>query len=133
MGVDLRRALFFIPAFLLVMNPVLYAENRQPAFLNLEFKQQYLYGINGNNSLHENEKIYRRNQRYLRDAIKSYSKQKLRSIGLSDQTINLIGATFGLAIKGARLNLNESKSLAIDFKDLGTADRSLYFGYTLEW
>jgi hypothetical protein len=78
-------------------------------------------------------KIYRRNQTYLRDALKSYSKQTLRSIGLSEQTADLMGATLGLATKGAKLNLNDSKTLAIEFKDVVTHDPSLYFGYNLDW
>ena len=132
-GVELRRALIFIPAFLLAMNSSIYAEDRQSSFLDLEFKQQTLYGIDGNNSLPEEEKIYRRNQRYLNDALMSYSKMTLRSIGLSNQTVNLIGATLSLATKGAKMDLNENKTLAIHIKDVGTNDRALYFGYSLDW
>jgi hypothetical protein len=127
------RSLFIISALILSMNVPLYAEDRQPSFPTLVFKQQTFYSIDGNNSLQENEKIFRHNQHYLRDALKSYSKQTLRSIGLSDETVDLIGATLGLATKGAKLNLNESKTLAIDFKDVATHDRALYFGYSLDW
>ena len=127
------RTLFFIPAFLLAMNSALYAEDGQSTFLNLEFKQQTLSSIDDNSSLQDNEKIYRRNQRYLRDALQSYSKQSLRSIGLPDQTANLMGVTIGFVTKGAKLNLNESKTLAIEFKDVVTHDPALYFGYNLAW
>ena len=127
------RTLFFIPAFLLAMNSALYAEDGQSTFLNLEFKQQTLSSIDDNSSLQDNEKTYRRNQRYLREALKSYSKQTLRSFSLSDQTADLMGATLGLATKGAKLNLNESKTLAIEFKDVVTHDPALYFGYNLAW
>jgi len=115
------------------MNSALYAEDGQSTFLNLEFKQQTLSSIDDNSSLQDNEKTYRRNQRYLRDALQSYSKQSLRSIGLSDQTADLVGATLGLATKGAKLNLNESKTLAIEFKDVATHNPALYFGYNLDW
>ena len=127
------RTLFFIPAFLLAVNPALYAEDWQPSLLGIEFKQQALYGIDANKSLQDNEKIYRHNQRYLRNALQSYSKQTLRSIGVSDQTANLMGATIGLVTKGARLDLNDSKSLVIEFKDVITHDPALYFGYNLAW
>jgi hypothetical protein len=100
-GVDTMRILFFIPTFLLAMNSALYAEDGQSTFLNLEFKQQTLSSIDDNSSLQDNEKTYRRNQRYLRDALQSYSKQTLRSIGLPDQTANLMGATIGFVTKGA--------------------------------
>jgi len=102
-------------------------------FLNLGFKQQTFSSIDDNSSLQDNEKTYRRNQRYLREALKSYSKQTLRSFGFSDQTADLMGATLGLATKGAKLNLNESKTLAIEFKDVVTHDPALYFGYNLDW
>ena len=44
-----------------------------------------------------------------------------------------MGATLGLATQGAKLNLNESKTLAIEFKDVVTHDPALYFGYKLDW
>jgi hypothetical protein len=129
----MRRTLMAIPLVLLAMNTALYAEDGQPTSLNLEFKQQTLSSIDDNSSPQDNEKIYRRNQRYLRDALKSYSKQTFRSIGLSEQTADLMGATLGLATQGAKLNLNESKTLAIEFKDVATHDPALYFGYKLDW
>lgn len=127
------RMLFFIPAFLLAMNSSLYAEDGPSTSLNLRFKQQTFSSIDDNSSLQDNEKTYRRNQRYLREALKSYSKQTFRSFGFSDQTAELMGATLGLATKGAKLNLNESKTLAIEFKDVVTHDPALYFGYNLDW
>ena len=127
------RTLFFIPAFLLAMNSTLYAEGGQPYLLDLEFKQQTLSSIDDNSSLQDDEKTYRRNQRYLRNALTSYSKETLRSMGLSEQSVDLMGATLGLAIHGAKLNLNESKTLAIEFKDVVTHDPALYFGYNLAW
>jgi len=129
----MMRTLLFIPAFLLAMNSSLYAEDGTSTLLNLGFKQQTFSSIDDNSSLQDNEKTYRRNQRYLREALKSYSKQTLRSFGLSDQTADLMGATLGLATKGAKLNLNESKTLAIEFKDVATHNPALYFGYNLDW
>ena len=127
------RTLFFIPTFLLAVNSVLYAEDRQPYLLDLEFKQQTLYGIDVNNSLQEDEKVYRSNQRYLRNALKSYSQQTLSLIGLPDQAAKFMGATIGFVVKGAKLDLNDSKTLEIEFKDVTTHDPALYFGYNLNW
>jgi hypothetical protein len=127
------RALIFIPAFLLTVTSALYAEDGQPYLFNLEFKQPALDQVDENKSPQDNEKIYRRNQRYLRDALQSYSKQTFHSIGLSDQTANFMGATIGFVTKGAKLNLNDSKTLAIEFKDVVTHDPALYFGYNLAW
>ena len=127
------RALFFIAAFLLVVSPILHAEHRHPDLLNLKFKQQSLYGIDANNSLQDDEKLFRRNQRYLRDAMKLYSQETLGLIGLPDQTANLLAATIGFVANGAKLDLNESKTLAIEFNDVTTQDPALYFGYHLDW
>ena len=129
----MRRTQMAIPLVLLAMNSALYAEDEQSTHLKLDFKQQTLSSIDDNSSPQDNEKIYRRNQRYLRDALQSYSKQSLRSIGLSDQTAYLMGATVGFVFNGAKLNLNESKTLAIEFKDVVTHDPALYFGYNLDW
>ena len=129
----MRRTQMAIPLVLLAMNSALYAEDEQSTHLKLDFKQQTLSSIDDNSSPQDNEKIYRRNQRYLRDALQSYSKQSLRSIGLSDQTADLMGATVGFVFNGAKLNLNESKTLAIEFKDVVTHDPALYFGYNLDW
>ena len=129
----MSRTLTIIPLVLVIMESPLYAENGQSTFLNLGFKQQTFSSVDDNSSLQDNEKTYRRNQRYLREALKSYSKQTIRSFGLSDQTADLMGATLGLATNGAKLNLNESKTLAIEFKDVVTHDPALYFGYNLDW
>jgi hypothetical protein len=129
----MSRTLTIIPLVLVIMESPLYAENGQHLSLNLDFKQQSLDSIDDNSSLQDDEKTYRRNQRYMRNALTSYSKETLRSMGLSAQTVDLMGATLGLAIHGARLNLNESKTLAIEFKDVITHDPALYFGYKLDW
>jgi hypothetical protein len=129
----MKRTLIVIALVLFATELPLYANDGEPSSLNLEFKQSSLYSIDDNSSPQDNDKIYRRNQRYMRDALKSYSKQTLRSIGLSEQTADLMGATLGLATQGAKLNLNESKTLAIEFKDVVTHDPALYFGYRLDW
>jgi hypothetical protein len=115
------------------MNSALYAEDEQPSFFDLEFKQQSLYSIDASSPPQENEKVYSRNQRYLRDALKSYSQETLGLVGLPDQTANLLAATIGIVANGAKLNLNESKTLAIEFNDVTTQDPALYFGYHLDW
>jgi hypothetical protein len=129
----MRRTLLVIPLVLLTVESPLHAQDGQPTFLDLEFKQQTLSSIDYNSSPQDIEKIYRRNQRYLHDAFTSCSKEALRSIGLSDETADLMGATLGLATRGAKLNLNESKTLVVEFKDVVTHDPALYFGYKLHW
>jgi hypothetical protein len=131
--VDTMRALFVIAAFLLAVSPILHAEDQYADLLNLEFKQQTLHGIDANESLQDDEKLFRHNRHYLSDMLKSYSQQTLSFIGLPDQTAKFMGATIGFVTRGAKLDLNDSKTLAIEFKDVVTHDPALYFGYKLDW
>ena len=44
-----------------------------------------------------------------------------------------MSATIGFVTKGAKLDLNDSKTFAIEFKDVVTHDPTVYFGYNLAW
>jgi hypothetical protein len=63
----------------------------------------------------------------------SYSRDALESIGIPRQGVNLMGTALGLVINGARLDLNKSKTLALEFKDVGNQERTLFFGVNLDW
>lgn len=65
--------------------------------------------------------------------MESYSKNAFGLIGIPEQGVNLMGAAHGVAINGARLNLNKSKTLGLELKDVGNSDRTLYFGVNLNW
>ena len=129
----MTRPPIFVPVFLLIVSSALYAEDRQPALLDLELTQRSLFDVDINNSPNDNEILYQRNRRYLRDALKTYSQQALSLIGVPNQTVNMMGATVGFVINGAKLHLNDSKTLAIELKDVTTHDPALYFGYKLAW
>jgi hypothetical protein len=126
-------ALLFLSTLLFPMSTTLYAEEGQPPLSNIKLESPHLRAIDPSKSPQDNQKIFRRNRRYLRNALKSYSTQTLRSLGLSDRTIGLMGATFRFATEGAKLNLNESKTLTIHFNEPATPDRMLYLGYSLDW
>ena len=133
LGSELMRMLLIVAWLLLVMSPAINADDRSTSFLNLGIKQQHLYSIDGNTTLHEYEEMYRRNQKYVRSTLKSYSIHALDSMGFPKQTVKFMGAAFGLVTNGAKLDLNKSKTLAIEFKDVGNQDRLLYFGVNLDW
>jgi len=44
-----------------------------------------------------------------------------------------VGDSLGMAINGARLHLNKSKTLGLESKCVGYSDRTIYFGVNLEW
>jgi hypothetical protein len=84
-------------------------------------------------SLREYEETYRGNRRLVRNNLVSFSRDTLESIGIPKQGVNLMGAALGVVINGARLDLNKSKTLALEFKDVGNTERSLFFGFKLKW
>lgn len=86
-----------------------------------------------NVSMQEYEATYSRNRRFVGNNLESYSKHALGMIGIPEQGVNLMGAALGMAINGGRLNLNKSKTLALELKDAGNSDRSVYFGIKLDW
>jgi hypothetical protein len=68
------------------------------------------------------------------NTLRSYSKNALKKIGIPEQGAYLMGAALGLAINHeSGLNLNKSKTLALEFKDVDKSDRSLYFKFKLDW
>lgn len=127
------RTMAITSAFLLVASSIVHAEDREYSFLNLEAEQQNLHRVDMSMSLREYEDISSRNWRFLRNNLRSYSENALAIIGMPEQGINLMGAAMGLAFNDSRLNLNKSKTLAIEIKDVRDSDRTLYLGVNLDW
>jgi hypothetical protein len=127
------RIISAVSALLLTMTSAIHAQDREPAFLDLDFKQRHLHSLDREISLQEYEEIYSRNQKYVRSTLKTYTKHALGLIGVSEQVVNITGAALGLVTRGAKLDLNESKTLVLEFKDVSTGDRGLYFGVNLDW
>ena len=127
------RTMAITSAFLLVASSIVHAEDREYSFLNLEAEQQNLHRVDMSMSLREYEDISSRNWRSLRNNLRSYSENALAIIGMPEQGINLMGAAMGLAFNDSRLNLNKSKTLAIEIKDVRDSDRTLYLGVNLDW
>ena len=127
------RTITIVSAFLLMTGPITLAEDREYSLPNLGSEQQYLYGTDTNMSLQEYEGIYSRNQKFVLNNLMSYSENVLESVGVSEQGINLMGATLGLVFSDPKLNLNNSKTLSLEIKDAEDSDRTFYFGINLDW
>jgi len=135
------RTITIVSAVFLSTSSILHAENRSDSLLNggLEpyqwgSKQQQWHRIDVNMPLTEYESVASHNQRIVKNALRSYTQDALKSIGISERGGSLIGAAAaGLATRGARLNLNRSKTLILEFKDVDDAERSLYFGVSMGW
>ena len=121
-------------ALLLSMCTLLHAEDGQTSLLDLEFRQQRLQGVDGALTHREYEQLYSRNQRYMRRTLKSYAEQALNRMGVSGMAVGVAGAAVGVVSSGgARLNLNETKTLGIEVRNLDGEAPGLYFGFDLEW
>jgi hypothetical protein len=134
------RTITVVSAFLLATSSIVHAEDRESSLVNLGlkpyqwgFERQQMYGVDMNMSPREYEEIYSRNRRFVRKALMSYSKDTLESIGMPEQGVNLMGTALGLVINGPRLDLNKSKTLALEFRDAGDPERALYLGVDLDW
>lgn len=130
---EMLRTAFITSNFLLAIGIAIQANGSQLSSLELEFKQQHLDGIDNGISIENYEELYHNNQKYLRGTLKSYSMHVLGSVGIPDKMTKIIGASVGFITNGAKLDLNQSKTFAIEFKDVGTQDRAMYFSVDLDW
>jgi len=131
----MTRTITVVLAFLLATSSIAHAEDREFSLPNLGFKPyEYQHSIDMNMSLQEYEEIYSRNQKVVLKNLVSHSENALELIGIPEQSINLMGAALGLAFGDPRLNLNKSKTLTLELKDVTDSERaSLYFGVNLDW
>jgi len=129
----MARIIITVSALLLATSSIANAEGQESSHLNLGYKYQQMQRVDINVSVQAYEKTYRRNRKFMSSTLEDYSKATLGLIGIPEQGINLLGTALGVAINGARLNLNESKTLGLELKDVGNSDRTLYFGVNLSW
>ncbi|MGD8618564.1 MAG: hypothetical protein PVH54_05180 [Gammaproteobacteria bacterium] len=135
------RTITIVSAFLLSTNLVVHAENRSGSLLDSgsetyqwDSKQQHFYRVDKNMSTHDYREITVHNQRVAKNTLKSYSKDALNLIGIPEHEASLIGAAAAsMVTKGARLNLNRSRTLTLELKDFDDSERTLYFGVNLDW
>ena len=127
------RAITVVSVILLAASSIVHAEDGESALLNWGYKQQHFQRADMNMSTREYEETYRRNRSFVGNTLGSYSIHTLGLIGIPEQGVNVMGAALGMVINGARLNLNKSKTLALELKDVSDSDRTLYFGVNLDW
>ena len=92
-----------------------------------------MLGVDINAAPREYETLTKRNQNILTNTVRSYTNNTLKSIGMPEQGITLVGSAVGLLTQGVKLNLNESSTLALELKDVNDSERTLYFGVSLDW
>jgi hypothetical protein len=81
-------------------------------------------------------RVYRRNQHQLRKAAKTYTMQTLRSVGVPEAGIRLMGTVAGVAA-GSDVNFKLAKSrytrLALEFRDVIETDRRAILELRFRW
>jgi hypothetical protein len=129
-----------IAAAMLLTHPAAHAQDNSeplpdtgPELYQWEFRQQQLQGVDINAATREYEVLTRRNRKILKNTLSSYTSNTLKSIGMPELGISLVGNAVGLLTQGVRLNLDESRTLALELRDVNDSERTLYFGVTLDW
>jgi hypothetical protein len=94
--------------------------------------------LNDRMSEHEYKEACKDNQRIVRKFIKSRSMTMMDSVGIPETGSRLLGAAAGMAAnlvtnKDMKLNLNESRTMALEFRDPAGNDNSLMLRFKLDW
>jgi hypothetical protein len=128
------RTITVVIALLFATSSLVHAEDRESSLLNLGYKHQRLQKVDIDMSTQEYEAIYRHNQRLVDKTLRSYSKDTLDAIGIPKNVGYHVGAALGLVVNdGTALNLNKSKTLGLEFKDVSKPQRALHFTIKLYW
>ena len=141
MVVFMIRVITLVSAFLLATGSIANAEDSDSSLLELGIKaseyehhNQTFHRVETNLSAREYEQIYSHNQGVVRDTLRSYSNNVLKMIGIPEEGGHVMGAALGLVVNNRLgLDLNKSKTLALELDDVDKAERSLYFRIKLDW
>lgn len=78
-------------------------------------------------------KAIRHNQRIIQRAARDYVEGGLVSMGIPKQAVAITGATIGFLMRGGRLNLNESKTVALEVREVTDRSRTMLLRFKLGW
>jgi len=82
----------------------------------------------------EYESMLGNNRTLLQGAVINYLESKLSSLGVPHTAMTLTGAALIFAIgQDAKLDLNESKTMSLQFQDLREADRAILYRLKYSW
>ena len=128
------RMVTIASVFLLVTSSVVRSGDRDASTLNVVIKTRNLHPIDMSLSPQEYEEVTGHNRRVVLKNLKSFSGNVLKSIGVPKQGIDFVGVTLGAVYNnGAKMDLNKSKTLALEVKDMMGSDRALFLGVKLGW
>ncbi len=128
----IRRA-SMISAFVLAASSAVSAQDQGSSATGHGVDRHQWRTVDASMSSDEYEAAYSRNQYLVRNTLKSSTKNALTSAGIPEAGINFMSAAVGLAAQDARINLNESKTLGLELKDVTGGDRTLFLGVKFNW
>ncbi len=74
-----------------------------------------------------------RNQHMLIKSVKGLMNDNLESMGTTGTVIKFTGETAYMAVKSAKFNLNNSKTMAIEANHFVDSDREIVFSINISW
>ena len=127
------RTITIASAFLLTAFSIVHAADKKIALPDLGSDHPYIQGIDMNSSHREYQEIYNHNRKIVKQSLRSYTLNALDMTGIPRHGILFMAAAYDLATDGARLDLNKSKTLALEFNDVGDSARAMYLRVNLDW
>jgi len=129
----MTRTIIITISIFLATIPLARAEDADASLPNLVLEHQYLHRIDTHITPREYDQICKKNQRLVLKSLRSYSESALESLGMPHQGLGLMRAALGLVFNETRLNLNESKTLSLEIKNVTDSNPAVYFGVNLDW
>ena len=122
------------------LSPCLFAEESLlpdndyllPDLFDMEsFHWQHLDSQDSNRSF---EKSANYNRHLIQGAVMNYLESKFTSLGIPRSAVTLTGAAVIFAAgQDAQLNLNKSKTMSLQFKDMREEDRAILYRLKYSW
>jgi hypothetical protein len=101
---------------------------------NLGNEQSYYWRqINYQMSPQEYRDASKHNQRVVTKVARSYLEEQIKSLGVPIKEAAMAGAAVNFAVDGGTFNLNESKTLALEFKDPIASGREMFLKFKVDW
>ena len=98
-----------------------------------EVQRSQWRAVDAEMSREEYKNAYRKNRRILVKTVSNYLERQFTALGVPEMGVNLAAKTIGFAVSGAKINLNESKTMALELRDVTQEDRGVYFRVKLDW
>jgi hypothetical protein len=93
----------------------------------------YWRQINDQMSPQEYRDASKHNQRVVTKVARSYLEEQFIALGVPIKGVAMAGAAVNFAVDGGTFNLNESKTLALEFKDPIDSGRGMFLKFKVDW